>query len=115
MRPYFNISDDELAHFGALREWDHVLASALTPSSRLLWIHAAREKLDRDQKHNPCWIKTVTLEKIAGDVLQTDFGFYSLYTGKNITKATPLIKRCSCQGQLYLFKENHEVSHRYSA
>lgn len=102
MRPYRNISDTELETLGAMREWDTQKALTLPIPSTLLWVHASREKYHRLDPMDPCLIKTITVQRIQGDVIKTNFGSYSLDTGRNLFYACGCKKFCDCYGQLYL-------------
>ncbi|AFV97645.1 MULTISPECIES: hypothetical protein [unclassified Sulfuricurvum] len=113
MRPYRNISDSELESFGAIREWDSHTARSITAPASVLWVHSAREKFHRLDPMNSCLVKTLTIERIQGDVIKTNFGSYSLETGKNIFYACGCKKFCDCYGQLYLLKD--DTANRHSA
>lgn len=106
MRPYRNVSDAELARYGAHGEWDIDAALRLHLPSELLWVHTCHDKNCEDE----CRIKTVRLERIEGERLFTDFGVYSLRTGGNIRSfdGTP---ECHCHGRLYLLKSCDALSH----
>ncbi|MDD2830158.1 MAG: hypothetical protein PHW18_11345 [Sulfuricurvum sp.] len=104
MRPYRNISDSELESFDALREWDSQKASSLIAGSSVLWVHSTREKFHRLDSMDSCLIKTITIERVQGDVIKTNFGSYSIVTGKNIYYSCGCKKFCDCYGQLYLLK-----------
>lgn len=110
MRPYRNITDSELEAFGAVREWDKEYLLTITLPAKILWIHSSREKFHRLDPHDPCLVRHITIQKIQGDVLKTDFGSYSLQTGKNLFYACGCKKFCDCYGQLYLLKNsNHNI------
>lgn len=115
MRPYRNISDSELEGFGATREWDSEQIRSLIVPSTILWVHSAREKFHRLDPMDTCLVKTITIERIQGDVIKTNFGSYSLETGKNIYYSCGCKKFCDCYGQLYLIKDSNALSDRYSA
>ncbi|MCK9372084.1 MAG: hypothetical protein M0P91_02715 [Sulfuricurvum sp.] len=104
MRPYRNITDIELETLGATREWDIKTALSLPLPAQILWVHSTREKFQRLDPLDPCLVKTITVERISGDVIKTDFGSYNLQTGKNIYTSCGCKKFCDCYGQLYLFK-----------
>ncbi|MDD5212651.1 MAG: hypothetical protein PHV62_09580 [Sulfuricurvum sp.] len=104
MRPYRNISDSELESFDALREWDSQKASSLISGSSVLWVHSTREKFNRLDPMDSSLVKTITIERVQGDVIKTNFGSYSLQTGKNIYYSCGCKKFCDCYGQLYLIK-----------
>lgn len=104
MRPYRNISDSELSNLGATREWDAEIAASLSAASPILWVHSAREKFHRLDPMDSCLVKTITIERIQGDVIKTNFGSYSIETGKNIYYSCGCKKFCDCYGQLYLPK-----------
>lgn len=115
MRPYRNISDSELETLGASREWDVEFLRSITVPAPVLWVHSAREKHHRLDPMDPCLVKTITIERIQGDVIKTNFGSYALDTGKNIFYSCGCKKFCDCYGQLYLIKESDAVSDRHSA
>lgn len=115
MRPYRNISDSELASFGAVREWNSRVAASITTPASVLWVHSTREKFHRIEPMDSCLVKKITILRIQGDVIKTDFGSYSIETGKNIYYSCGCKKFCDCYGQLYLLKEDHALSHRYTA
>ena len=102
MRPYRNISDAELETLGAVREWNP--SSLLGPPlpAKALWVHTAREKHHRLDPFDPCLVRTVSILRIQGDVIKTDFGSYALSTGKNLFYACGCKRFCDCYGQLYL-------------
>lgn len=115
MRPYRNISDEELESFGATREWDTQLTASLCVPASILWVHSGREKFHRLDPMDSCLVKIITIERIQGDVIKTNFGSYSLETGKNIYYSCGCKKFCDCYGQLYLIKDSNALSDRYSA
>lgn len=115
MRPYRNISDSELEQLGALREWNSQSVRSLTVPSLILWVHSTREKFHRLDPMDSCLVKTIIIERIQGDVIKTNFGSYSIDTGKNIFYSCGCKKYCDCYGQLYLLKESHALPDRYSA
>lgn len=113
MRPYRNISDSELESFGVIREWDSHTARSITAPASVLWVHSTREKFHRLDLMDSSLVKTITILRIQGDVIKTDFGSYSLETGKNIYYSCGCKKFCDCYGQLYLLKDN--IPNRHSA
>lgn len=98
MRPYRNINEIQLARFGAIREWDANLVRSLPLPSPLLWVYAHKEK----NTHSDNCIKTITLLRIEDDLLKTDFGTYSLTTGKAIRACDGTQSMVDCRGQLYM-------------
>lgn len=100
MRPYRNINDHELAKFGAIREWDSQMVRSLPTPTPLLWVYSGKEK------NSLCdaFIKTINLLHIEDDLLKTDFGTYSLITGKAIHPCDGTRSMVDCRGQLYLVK-----------
>lgn len=104
MRPYRNVSDAELEALGAVREWNQEALHSLPIPSKILWIHTSREKFHRLDPHDPCLMRVITIQRIQGDVIKTDFGSYSLQTGKNLFYACGCKKFCDCYGQLYILK-----------
>jgi len=115
MRPYRNISDSELESLGAVREWNSNALLSLALPAKILWVHSSREKFHRLDPMDPCLVKTITIERVQGDVIKTDFGSYSIDTGKNIFYSCGCKKFCDCYGQLYLLKDSNALSDRYSA
>ena len=105
MRPYRNISDAELGALGAIREWDPLLLLDVPLPSKVLWVHHAREKFDRLSPHDPRLVRPITILDIRGEVIKTDFGSYSLSTGKNIFSPCGCKRFCDCYGQLYLLTQ----------
>ncbi|HLD24283.1 MAG TPA: hypothetical protein VJA83_10115 [Sulfuricurvum sp.] len=110
MRPYRNISDSELEALGATREWYKKALLDLPLPAQILWVHSFREKYHRLDPYDPSLVRTLTIERIQGDVIKTDFGSYSLDTGKNIFYACGCKKFCDCYGQLYLLTKNTQQS-----
>ncbi|KFN38724.1 MAG: hypothetical protein JU82_10420 [Sulfuricurvum sp. MLSB] len=102
MRLYRNISDAELGALGAVREWDQERAQNLSVPAQAVWVHSLREKYHRLDPFDPCLVRTVSILRIQGDVIKTDFGSYSVQTGKNIFYACGCKRFCDCYGQLYL-------------
>lgn len=115
MRPYRNISDSELESLEAIREWSKEALLSLPLPAQILWVHSTREKFHRLSPMDECLVKTITIERIQGDVIKTDFGSYSLETGKNIYYSCGCKKFCDCYGQLYLFKDTHALPDRHTA
>jgi len=106
MRPYRNISDSELEALGAVREWDKASLLSLTLSSKILWVHASRERFHRLDAKNSCQLRVITIQKIVGDIIKTDFGSYSLHTGKSLLYPAGSPSYCDCHGQLYLLRNS---------
>lgn len=104
MRPYRNISDAELENLEAIRVWDSQKALALHLPAKILWVHSTRDKYHRLDPMDTCLVKIITLLRIQGDVIKTDFGSYALATGKNLYYACGCKHFCDCYGQLYLLK-----------
>ncbi len=103
MRPYQNITDDELASLGADRRWDPDLLLALPLPAPVLWVHTQRDKhRNADQSS---LIKRITVTAVCGDVVKTDFGSYSLQSGKNLFYACGFTHIGDCCGQLYLLTD----------
>lgn len=110
MRPYRNISDSELESFKAVRDWNKSFLLTLSIPTQILWIHSSREKFHRLDPYDPCLIRIITIERIQGDVIKTNFGSYSTDTGKNIFYACGCKKFCDCYGQLYLLSQPNGFS-----
>lgn len=115
MRPYRNISDSELESLEAIREWSKAVILSLPLPSQILWVHSNREKFHRLNPLYSCLVRTITILRIQGDVIKTNFGSYSLETGKNLFYACGCKKFCDCYGQLYLLKEIHALPDRHTA
>ncbi|MDD4883443.1 hypothetical protein [Sulfuricurvum sp.] len=115
MRPYRNINDSELDTLGALREWSSDAVRNLSLPAKILWVHSAREKFHRLDPMDSCLVKIITVERVQGEVIKTDFGSYSLDTGKNIFYSCSCKKFCDCYGQLYLLKDSDALSDRHTA
>ena len=107
MRPYTIINDTELCALGAAGEWDPESVLNLPIPSEVLWVHTMRQKSDRS---DPSLVKRVRILDISGDVIQTDFGNYSLYTGRSVRDRRGIAHPGDCTGQLYLLKESHALS-----
>lgn len=106
MRPYRNVSDAELDRLEATREWNQEVLLNLTLPSKILWVHANKEKFHRLDTEDSCVVRTLTILQIRGNVIKTDFGSYSLESGKNLFDPCGCKKFCDCYGQLYLFKRD---------
>lgn len=102
MRPYRNISDEELKALGALREWEAQRVLSESAPFEVLWVHTTREKFHRLDPLDTRLVKRLTVTRIQGEVLKTNFGSYALSTGKNIFQACGCKRFCDCYGQLYL-------------
>ncbi len=111
MRPYVNITDAELEAHGALRSWEPESLDSLRVPAKALWVHAARDKnaASADKIHE--LVKTVTILDVDEELIRTDFGTYSVKTGKNVFDSCGSKQFCSCYGQLYLFRESHALPH----
>ena len=95
MRPYRNISDEELASLGAVREWDADSAKRLHPDSELLWVHQLHQKAAEASRR----VRRVKVLEVDDSAIMTNFGRYSLETGRNVNADS------SCSGRLYLPQE----------
>lgn len=102
MRPYRNISDQELTTLGASPVWEAQKVLSASLPFEVLWVHTTREKFHRLDPLDPRLVKRLTVTAIQGDVLKTNFGSYALHTGKNIYQACGCKRFCDCYGQLYL-------------
>lgn len=107
MRPYTIINDTELSVLGAAGVWDPGIVLSLPLPSEILWVHTMRQKSDRT---DPNLVKRVRILEITGDVIQTDFGNYSLRTGRSVRDRRGIAHPGDCTGQLYLLKEPHALS-----
>ena len=99
-----NITDEELTQLGAVREWDYAIAQNLKPDTQLLWVHNRRKKHTSIEQDDPRLIRSVKITKIDAHDITTDFGKYSLETGRNIHEACGCMRFCDCYGRLYLLK-----------
>jgi hypothetical protein len=104
MRKYRNITDSELTKLGVVREWDASIARTLSPGAKLLWIHHHRKQYPLQDNNDRCFIRSVEIIKVGNDDITTNFGKYSLETGRNIHKTYRSIGSCDCYGRLYLPK-----------
>lgn len=104
MRHYRNISDQELKTLGAVIEWDTQKVLSASLPFEVLWVHTTREKFHRLDPFDTRLIKKLTVTRIQGEVLKTNFGSYALSTGKNIFQACGCKRFCDCYGQLYLLQ-----------
>lgn len=110
MRPYSNISDSELETLGALREWKPDMIRESKLPLQVIWVHTRREKFHPLDLLDRRLIRTVTIFRLQGEVLKTDFGSYALATGKNLFTPCGCKKFCDCYGQLYQLKNSsHNV------
>jgi hypothetical protein len=109
MRPYRNISDNDLEILRATRLWDCEKVLTLHLPASILWVHSSREKFHRLDPMDSCLVKTITIERIHGGVIKTNFGSYSVETGKNLYYSCGCKKFCDCYGQLYLLKDMHAL------
>lgn len=105
MRRYRNITEDELSELGAVREWNGSIARTLTPDTQLLWVHNRRQKYTSLEPGDERLLRKVTILKIDDYDITTNFGKYSLETGKNVHDACGCMRFCDCYGRLYLPKE----------
>lgn len=101
MRQYRNITDTELSELGVVRDWDESAAKALHPGINLIWVHNHRKRYASTQNES-CLIRSVEIIKIDQHDITTDFGKYSLKTGRNIHNACGCMRFCDCYGRLYL-------------
>lgn len=106
MRPYRNITDEELSRLGAIREWDAERAGALTIQSEMLWVHNRRRKFSSLQQDDGRLIRRVTILGITDFDITTNFGRYALQTGRNVHEACGCKRYCDCYGRLYLLNAN---------
>ncbi len=103
MRRYRNITDEELSDLGATREWDALRArSLLAPEGELLWVHNRRQKFSSIEPADARLLRRVKILKIDAYDITTDFGRYSLDTGRNVHDACGCMRFCDCYGRLYL-------------
>jgi hypothetical protein len=105
MRPYRNITDEELSALGAIREWSADRARELPLKSELLWVHNRRKKLSALQGDNDALIRRVTVLDITNRDIITNFGRYAVETGRNVHKAY-YMQYFDCYGRLYLLDSN---------
>jgi hypothetical protein len=102
MRRYRNITDEELEHLGATREWNAEKARSLRPESELLWVHNRRQKFSAVDSDDTRLLRRVRVLKIDDYDITTNFGKYALETGRNVHDACGCMRFCDCYGRLYL-------------
>lgn len=102
MRPYRNITDEELSFLGAVRDWNSAIAKTLTENSELLWIHNRRKKFTSLEQTDKRLIRRVNVLNIDQYDITTNFGRYSLETGRNVHDACGCMRFCDCYGRHYL-------------
>jgi len=108
MRPQRNITDAELSRLKCIREWDESTARTLQPIGKLLWVHNRRRKYTSLDENDSALIKMVDILKIDNYDITTDFGKYSLETGRNVHDPCGCKRFCDCYGRLYLPVNLHE-------
>ena len=96
-------TDEEIARYKILPEWDEAAARSLEAGARLLWIHTKRGHYSSLDPSDAKLVKQVTLTGKTDELLLTDFGKYRLQNGKNQFEACGCKRFCDCYGQLYLF------------
>ena len=104
MRKYRNITDNELAELGVVREWKESIVNSLRPGTKLLWVHHHRKQYTQQNNNDQCFIRTVEIVKIDENHIITNFGKYSLQSGMNVHRTYRSIRPCDCYGRLYLPK-----------
>ncbi|UFH58431.1 hypothetical protein [Sulfurovum mangrovi] len=109
MRKYRNITNSELTKLGVVREWDESIASRLRPGAKLLWIHYHRKQYTQKHNDNKCFIRSVEIINISEYDIITNFGKYSLQTGRSLHSTYKSIRPCDCYGRLYLPKNLYNV------
>ena len=105
-----NITDTELSELGVIREWNESNARTLQPETKLLWVHNRRKKYTSIDQNDNRLIRTVTIIKIDDYDITTDFGKYSLETGRNVHGACGCMRFCDCYGRLYLSQKQMNES-----
>ncbi len=108
MRTHRNITDEELADLGAVRDWDADIAKTLTVESKLLWVHNRRKKFTSLQQDDVRLVKQVNILGFNNCDIKTDFGDYALESGKNVHDACGCLRFCDCYGRLYLLRDQLE-------
>jgi len=104
MRTHRNITDEELSDLGVIRDWDADIARTLTPQSTLLWVHNRRKKFTSIDQNDERLVRHLKVVHINDYDIKTDYGSYSLDSGKNIYDACGCKRFCDCYGRLYLLK-----------
>lgn len=107
MRPYRNITDEELSFLGAVRDWNSDIAKTLAENSGLLWVHNRRKKFTSLDQADERLIRRVNVLKIDQYDITTNFGRYSLENGKNVHNACGCMRFCDCYGRLYLLASQY--------
>lgn len=108
MRPYRNIADEELSFLGAVRDWNADIAKKLTEKSELLWVHNRRKKFTSLEQDDERLVRRVTILSIDKYDITTNFGRYSLESGRNVHDACGCLRFCDCYGRLYLLRDQIE-------
>lgn len=101
-----NITDEELSQLGAVRDWNEDIAKTLTINNKLLWVHNRRKKFTSLEQDDRRLIKRVNILGFNNCDIKTDFGDYSLESGKNVHDACGCLRFCDCYGRLYLLNDH---------
>lgn len=104
MRTHRNITDEELSSLGAIRDWDADIARTLNLESKLLWVHNRRKKFTSIDQDDERLVRHIQILKINDYDIKTDFGDYSLDSGRNVHDACGCKRFCDCYGRLYLLR-----------
>jgi len=96
MRSYRNISDEELAAYGARPDWDHAAAVALAPRSEVLWVDRRRSRAALARPQRDAQVRKVRVVRVDEQLITTTFGSYSALTGQSLRDYG------RCCGRLYL-------------
>lgn len=102
MKKYRYISEEELIHHGVNRQWDAEVLRTLQPGTSLLWVHTKRQHYTSLSPNDERLIRKINVVKIDEHHITTDFGKYTLDTGKNVHAACGCKRFCDCYGQLFL-------------
>lgn len=95
-------TEEEIARFAILPEWEAISARSLQKGDRLLWIHTKRAHYTSIPSDDEKMIRHVTVTGMTDDLILTDFGKYRIESGKNQYEACGCKRFCDCYGRLYL-------------
>ena len=102
MKKYRYVHDEELSLHGADRQWDAEKLHTLQPGDSVLWVHTKRAHYTSLSQNDERLIRKINIVKIDQHHIVTNFGKYTLDTGKNVHAACGCKRFCDCYGQLFL-------------
>lgn len=79
--------------------WDKEKTKDLKNGDTLIWKHSKYNQLIKKYPKEKL-LKEVTIKMINQELIKTNFGSYSLETGKNIFQACGCMRFCDCYGYL---------------